>query len=154
VLLFSFVACEIGMDAFCEFAKKCLQGRRRVNDFRLAVFGERSFMRLICACARFLCTLASAIGAVKVCFALGNARFQVIEFGVELADLAEVTALERSEQRAELCQFRLALGKEGARRRQLPAPFMQAVVCGGLENEFGWDLGWQAVFLRLSYQFI
>jgi hypothetical protein len=157
VLLLRFVAREIGMNAFCELAKKRFQVRRRIDDFGLAIFAKGGFMRFMGACARLFRSLAGPVGVVKSGFALGNARFQVIEFGVQLADLTEVTALKRSEQSAELCQFRLPLSKERACCRQLPAPFMQAVVRGGVDREsvweFGWDFGRHADFLRLSFQF-
>ena len=128
VLLLHFVACEVGMDAFCEIAKKGLKAWRRVIDFGRVVFAKRCFMRLMCAGARFLRALAGSVGIVEVHFALGDARFKVIELGVEVADLAEVAALECRELGAELCHFRGPLGKKGARRGKLRALVKQSGV--------------------------
>ena len=96
-------------------------------------------MGLLRLAAGLLGADAGGVGVVEVDFALGDAGFDVVELGVEDADLAEVTAFEGLELGAELGELGFALGERGADGGELLALVEEGeVVRGLLEDDFGW----------------
>ena len=61
----------------------------------------------------FIGSVTGGVGVVEVDFALGDAGFEVVELGVEDADLTEVTAFEGLELGADLGKLGFALGERG-----------------------------------------
>jgi hypothetical protein len=135
----SVVAREVGMDALGDLAKKGLEAGRWVKLFGFAGIAECSIMGLLRLLAGFLGSAAGGVGVVEVDFALGDARFDVVELGVEDADLAEVTAFEGLELGVNLGKLRFALGERDANCGKLLALVEEGGgVRGWLEDDFGW----------------
>src|SRR5271156_4595416 len=96
-------------------------------------------MGLLRALAGLLGAAAGGVGVVEVDLALGDARFEVVERGVEDADLAEGTAFEALELGADLGKLGLALGERDADGSKLLALVEESGgVRGLLEDDFGW----------------
>jgi hypothetical protein len=139
VLLLGVVAREVGVDALGDLTEESLEAGRRIELFGFAGIPERGIMGLLCALAGLLGPAAGGVGAVKVDFSLGDARFDVVKLGVEDAYLAEVTAFEALELGAELGKLRFTLGEPGANGSKLLAFVKEVdVVRSLLEDDFGW----------------
>jgi len=139
VLLLGVVASEVGVDAFGDVAKEGLEAGRWVELFGFVGVAECGIVGFLRALAGFVGSAAGGVGVVEVDFALGDARFEVVEFGVEDADLAEVTPFEGPELGADLGKLRFALGERGADGGKLLAPVEEGGgVRGLLEDDFGW----------------
>jgi hypothetical protein len=89
--------------------------------------------------AAFLGPAAGGVRVIEIDFALGDARFDVVEVGVEHADLTEVTAFEGFELGAELGKLGFALSERDANGGELLALVEDSdSVRGLLEDDFGW----------------
>ena len=108
------VAGEVGVDALGDVAEEGFEGGRWVELFGFAGFGEGGVVGFVGALAGFGGVLAGGVGVVEVYFAFGDAGFEVVELGVEDADLAEVAAFEGFELGAEVGELGLAVGEERA----------------------------------------
>ena len=137
--MLSVVARKVGVDALGDVAEESLEAGRWVELFGFAGLAECGIMGLLRTLAGFLGSTAGGVGVVEVDFALGDARFEVVEFGVEDADLAKVTAFEGLELGADLGKLRFALGERSANGDKLLALVEEGcVVRGLLEDDFGW----------------
>jgi hypothetical protein len=145
VLLLRRVACEVGMHALSDFAKESLEAGRRLELFSLAGIAECGIMSLLRALAGILSPAAGGVGFVEVDFALGDARFKIVEFSVKDADLAQVTSFKGLELSAKLGKLRFALSQPRANGGQLLALVEQIeIVRGLLEDDFGWHGAYRA----------
>jgi hypothetical protein len=96
----------------------------------------------------FFGAAAGGVGVVEIDFALGDARFKLVELGVEDADLAEITAFEGFELGAELGELGLAFGERAADGGELLALVEKSeIVRGGLEDDFGWHAAYRVVLV-------
>jgi hypothetical protein len=139
VLLLGIVAREVGVDALGDVAEEGLEAGRRVELFGFVGIAKCSVMGLLRALARLFSSAAGGVGVVQVDLTLGDARFELVERGIEDADLAEVTAFESLELGADLGNLRFALGERSANGGQLLALVEEGDgVRGLLENDFGW----------------
>jgi hypothetical protein len=139
VLLLGVVAREVGVDALGNVAEEGLEAGRRIELFGFMGFAECGVMGFLCTPTGFLGPTAGRVGVVEIDFALGDARFEVVEFGVEDADLPKVTTFEGLELSADLSKLRFALGKRGADGGKLLALVEESGgVRGLLEDNFGW----------------
>jgi hypothetical protein len=150
VSLLGGIAREVGMNAFGNIAKKCLKTRRRIELFRMVDITECGIMGLLRALARLRSPLPGGVGVVEVDFAFGDARLQIIELGIKNANLAEITALEGFELRADLGQLRFMLGQFGANGGKSLALIQQGDIVRTLLKN---DLGWHAAFRDWNFQF-
>ncbi len=139
VLLLGVVAGEVWVDALGDLAEEGLEAGWRVELFGFAGLAECGIVGLLCALPGLFRPAAGGVGVVEVDFALGDARFEVVELGVEDANLTDVTAFEGLELGADLGEFGFALGKRGADDGKLLALVEERVVVrGSLEDDFGW----------------
>jgi len=139
VLLLSRVAREVGVDALCDLAKERFKAGRWIELFGLVGIAKCGIMRLPRALARILSPVAGGVGVVEVNFAFGDARFEIIEFSVKDADLAEVTSFKGLELGAELGKLRFAFREPRANGGKLLALVEEVeIVRGSLEDDFGW----------------
>ena len=139
VPLLGVVASEIRMDALGDIPKESLETGRRVELFSLAGLSECGLVSLLRTLTSLLSAAAGGVGVVESHFALGDARFKLIKFSVEDADLAKITAFKGLELGAELGKLRFALGKRGADSGKLLAFVEESGgVRGLLEDDFGW----------------
>jgi hypothetical protein len=139
MLLLGVVAREVWMDALGDVAEEGLEAGRWVELFGFVSIAECGIMGLLRTLTGFLGSAAGGVGIVEVDFALGDARFEVVELGVEDADLTKVTAFEGLELGADLGKLRFALGERCANGGKLLALVEEGVVVRGLlEDDFGW----------------
>jgi hypothetical protein len=94
VLLLGVIAREVGVDALGDVAEECLEAGRGVELFGLAGLTKCGIVRFLGALAGLLGSATGGVGVVEIDFALGDTRFEVVEFSVEDADLAEVATFE------------------------------------------------------------
>jgi hypothetical protein len=139
VLLLGVVAREVGVDALGDIAEECLEAGRWVELFGFAGIAKCGIVGFLRALTGFFGSAPGGVGVVEIDFALGDARFKVVEFGVEDADLAEVSTFEGLELRSDLGKLGFALGEHRTDAGKLLA-FVEedGVVRGLLENDFGW----------------
>ena len=98
-------------------------------------------MSLLRLPAGFFGPAASGVGVVEINFTLGDVRFDVVELGVQDADLTEVTAFERLELGAELGEAPISRSASRVRTAaSCSAPVFEEgeIVRGLLEDDFGW----------------
>jgi hypothetical protein len=138
VLLLGVVAREVGVDALGDIAEECLEAGRWVELFGFAGIAKCGIVGFPRALAGLFGSAPGRVGVVEIDFALGDACFQVVEFGVEDADLAEVSTFEGLELRSDLGKLRFALGEHRTDAGKFLA-FVEedGVVRGLLENDFG-----------------
>jgi hypothetical protein len=139
VLLLGVVAREVGVDALGDIAEECLEAGRWVELLGfvgIAKCGIVSFLRTV---AGLFGSAPGGVGVVEIYFALGDARFKVVEFGVEDADLAQVSTFEGLELGSDLGKLGFALGEHRTDAGKLLA-FVEedGVVRGLLKDDFGW----------------
>jgi hypothetical protein len=139
VLLLGVVACEVGVYTLGDVAEEGLEAGRRIELFGFVGLTECGVVGFLSALAGLLGSPAGGLGVVQVDFARGNARFEVVELGIEDADLAEVTAFEGLQLGAEVGKFRFALGEHRADGSKLLTLIEEGcVVRGLLEDNFSW----------------
>ncbi len=139
VLLFCIVAREIGMNAFCDVAEEGFEARRWIELFSFMGFAECGIVGLLRLPTSLLGTTACGVGVVESDLAFGDTRFQIVEFGVENTDLAEITTFEGLKLGSDLCDLGFALGERRANHGKLLALVEESLVVRGLlENNFGW----------------
>jgi hypothetical protein len=144
MLLLCIIARKVGMDALGGVAEKGLEAGRWIELFDFTGIAERGIMGLLRALSGFLGVATSGVGVVEIDFALGNTRFEVVKFGVEYADLAEVTAFEDLELGTDLGKLRFALGECGANGGKLLALVEESGgVRGLLEDDFCWHAAYR-----------
>jgi hypothetical protein len=141
MLLLGFVACEVGVDAPGDVAEESLEAGWRIELFGFAGVAECGVTTFLCALAGLFGAAARSIGVVEIDFALDDARFELVELGVEDANLVEVTAFEGPELGADPGKVRFALGKPGADGSKLLAFAEKGSVVRSLMKD---DLGWHA----------
>jgi len=142
VLLFGVVAREVGVNALSDVAKEGLEAGRWVELFGFVGVAECGIMGFLRALTGFLGSVAGGVGSIEIDFAFGDARFEVVEPGVEDAYLAEVTTFEGLKLGADLGKLRFALGERGADGGKLLALVGEGdVVRGLLEDDLGWHAG-------------
>jgi hypothetical protein len=139
MLLLGVVAREVGMDALGNVAEESLEAGWWIELFCFAGIAECGIVGLLRTLAGLLGAAAGGVGVIEVDFALRDTRFEIVEFGVKDADLAEVTAFEALELGADLRKLRFALGEHSANGGELLALVEERGVVGGLlEDDFGW----------------
>src|SRR5271168_702450 len=82
VLLLGVIAREVGVNAFGDVAEEGLEAGRWVELFGFVGLAECGIMGLLRALAGLLGSAAGGVGVVEVDFALGDARFEVVERGI------------------------------------------------------------------------
>ena len=141
VLLFRVIARKVGVNALGHIAEESLEARRWVELFGFMGFAECGVMGLLRALAGLLSSAPGGVGVVKIDFALSNARFQIVDLGVEDSDLAEITTFEGLELGADLGKLGFALGERRANGGKLLALVEEGLVVRGLlENDLGWHV--------------
>jgi hypothetical protein len=139
VLLLGCVAREVGVDAPGDLAKESLEAGRWVELFGFTGIAECGIMGLLRALAGILSAAAGGVGVVEVHFALGDARFKIVELSVKEADLAEVTPFKGLELGAELGKLRFAFREPSTNSSKLLALVEEFEIVGSLlEDDFGW----------------
>jgi hypothetical protein len=139
VLLLGIVAREVRVYALGDIAKERLEAGRRIELFGFASLAERGIMGLLRALAGLLGTAARRVRVVQVDLALSNTSFQVIELGIQDANLAKITAFKSLKLSADLRKLRLALSERRANGgKSLALVEQRSVVRGLLEDDFGW----------------
>ncbi|WP_433983956.1 hypothetical protein RBB78_00665 [Tunturiibacter empetritectus] len=139
MFLLRVVAREVGMDALGDVAEESLKAGRWVELFGFTSITECGIVGLLRALAGLLGSATGGVGVVEIDLALGDARFEVVEFGVENADLAEVTTFKGLELGSDLSKLGFALGKHRADSSKLLALVEErGVVRSLLEDDFGW----------------
>jgi hypothetical protein len=141
VFLLGIVACEVGVDALGDVAEEGLEAGGWVELFGFVGIAKCGIMGFLRTLTGFLGSAAGGIGAVEVDFAPGDARFEVVEFGVEDADLTKVTAFEGLELGADLGKLRFTLGEHIADGGKLLALVEES---GGVRDSLEDDFGWHA----------
>ena len=143
--LFGGVTGEVGVDALGDVAEEGLEGGWWIELGSLVGFAKGGFVGFGGALTGFCGALAGGFGVVEVYFTFGDAGFEVVEIGVEDADLAEVTAFEGFELGAEVSELELALGEGDAEAGEL---FALDEELGLFGCSFEGDLGWHGGFRR------
>lgn len=139
VLALGVVAGEVGMDALGEVAEEGFEGWRRIELGGLVGVGEGGLVGFAGSLAGGFGALAGVGGVVEIDLALGDAGLQVVELGVEDADVAEVAALKGSKLCAELGEVGFAVGEGGSKAGEVRAlPGEGEVGRALLEDEVGW----------------
>ena len=139
VLLFRVIAREVGVDALGNIAEEGLEARRWVELFSFMGIAECGIMGLLRALARLLSSAPGRVRVVEGDFALGDARFQIVEFGIKDTDLAKITTFEGLQLSADLGKLGLALGERRANSGKLLALVEEGLVVRSLlENDFCW----------------
>jgi len=101
--------------------------------------GEGGVVGFLRTAASFFRSAAGGVGVVQDDFTLGDAGFDVVQLGVEDADLAEVAAFEGFELSTEMGKLGFAFGEGGADGGKLLALGEEGgVVRSLLEDDFGW----------------
>ncbi len=112
MLLLGIVACEVRMDTLGDVAEEGLEAGRRVELLSASRASPYAASWVSCACWRgFFGSAAGGVGVVEVDFAFGDARFEIVELGIENTDLTEITAFKGLELGADLGKLRFALGE-------------------------------------------
>ena len=103
MLLLDGVASEVRVDALGEVAEEGLDAGRWIELLSfLGGIGKCGIMAFLRALTGLLRALTGGVRVVKVDFTLDDACFELIELGVEDANLAEVAAFEGLELGTEL----------------------------------------------------
>ncbi len=121
VLQLGVVACEVRVDALGDVAEQGLEAGRRVKLFGFVGLTECSIVGLLCLPASLFGAAASGVRIIEVDLAFSDARFEIVKLGIENPDLAEITAFECLQLRANLRKLGLTLGKRSANRSKLLA---------------------------------
>ncbi len=138
VLLLGVVAGEVRVDALGEVAEEGFEAGGWIELFSFVGCAEGFVVGLLGLAAGLFSAEASGVGVVEGDLALGDAGFELVELGVEDADLAEVAAFEGFELGAELGELGLALGEGGADEGELLALVEEGGgVRGWLEDDLG-----------------
>ena len=139
MLLLGVITREVGVDALGDLAEECLEAGRWVELLGFAGFAECGIMGLLRALAGLLGSAPGGLGVVEVDFPLSDAGFDLIEFGVEDADLADITSFEGLELCADLGELGFAFSERRTDSGKLLAFVDEGgVVRGLLEDDFGW----------------
>jgi hypothetical protein len=137
VLLLGVVTREVWMDALRDIAKEGPEAGRWVELLSFTRLAKCSIVGLLCTLTCLLSSAPGRVGVIEIDFALSDARFKIIEFGVQNADLPEVTTFKRLELRTNLGELRLTLSELRAHCCELLALIKQrGVVRGLLEDDF------------------
>ena len=109
VLLLGVIPREVRMNALGNLAEQRLEAGRRVKLFGFARRAERADLGLLRALASLRSPAPCRVGVVEVDLPLRDARLQVVELGIQNADLAQVTPFGISLQlaRAPACLVQL-----------------------------------------------
>ena len=131
------VAREVGMDALGDVAEEGLEAGRRIELLSFAGLAEGSVVCLLRALASLLGAATSGVGVVEIDLAFSDPRFDLVQLGVEDADLAKVAALEGLELGANLRQLRFSLSQLGTNGGKLLALGEERSGVRGLLDDLG-----------------
>ncbi len=144
VLLLGLVAREVRMDALGDLAKEGLEAGRRIELLGFAGRAECGIVGLLRTLAGIFSSAAGGVGFVEVDFALGDARFKIVQLRVEKGDLPEITPFKSLKLGAELGELRFPVRQLHANGSEL-LPLIKEVeiVPGLLEDDFGWHAAYR-----------
>ncbi len=139
VLLLGGVLGEVRVDALGDIAEEALEAWRRIELLGFMRFAVCGFVSFCGSLAGFLGTLPRRVGVVEIHLALGDAGFEVVEIGVQDADLPQIAAFEALQLDAQMRQLGFAIGKRRPDSGQLLASVKKLSFSRRLlQDDFAW----------------